>query len=86
MNRTELRNAVPADRLELGLPDAKPTYSAGEAVAEANRCLYCHDAPCVTACPTGCDTIRGKALGRVSRLQLNTMFPAAPPGPSMAML
>src|SRR5207253_4149383 len=27
----------------------------GEAIAEANRCLYCHDAPCVTACPTGID-------------------------------
>ena len=49
------RSGVAADRLELRLPDAKPTYSPGEAVAEANRCLYCHDAPCVTACPTGID-------------------------------
>ena len=55
MNPVELRSAVPKDRLELLMPDAKPTYSAGEAVAEANRCLYCHDAPCVTACPTGID-------------------------------
>ena len=42
-------------RLEATLPDAKPVYTPGEAVAEANRCLYCHDAPCVTACPTGID-------------------------------
>jgi dihydropyrimidine dehydrogenase (NAD+) subunit PreT len=43
------------DRLELRLVDAKPTYGPGEAVAEANRCLYCHDAPCIGACPTGID-------------------------------
>lgn len=46
---------IPLDRLERSLADLKPTYLAGEAVAEANRCLYCHDAPCVTACPTGID-------------------------------
>ncbi len=46
---------VPVDRLERRLPDAKPTYAPGAAVAEANRCLYCHDAPCVAACPTGID-------------------------------
>jgi glutamate synthase (NADPH/NADH) small chain len=43
------------DRLERRLPDAKPTYASGEAMGEANRCLYCHDAPCVRACPTGID-------------------------------
>ena len=42
-------------RLELHIVDAKPNYTRGEAIAEANRCLYCHDAPCVTACPTGID-------------------------------
>ena len=46
---------IPVDRLELRLADAKPTYADGEAVGEANRCLYCHDAPCVQACPTGID-------------------------------
>lgn len=46
---------LPEDRLERRLPDAKPLYSPAEAVVEANRCLYCHDAPCVTACPTGID-------------------------------
>jgi glutamate synthase (NADPH/NADH) small chain len=44
-----------AGRLETQLRDAKPNYTPGEAVAEATRCLYCHDAPCVTACPTGID-------------------------------
>lgn len=42
-------------RLESAIPDHKPTYTPGQAAAEANRCLYCHDAPCVTACPTGID-------------------------------
>lgn len=46
---------LPQQRHEQRLPDAKPTYAPGEAVAEAQRCLYCHDAPCVTACPTGID-------------------------------
>ena len=26
-----------------------------EARIESSRCLYCHDAPCITACPTGID-------------------------------
>jgi glutamate synthase (NADPH/NADH) small chain len=60
--------SLPRDRLEKQLPDAKPVYAPGEAVAEANRCLYCHDAPCVTACPTGIDIpgfIRKIATGNV---------------------
>jgi glutamate synthase (NADPH/NADH) small chain len=67
MNPTDARGAA-SRRLELELPDAKPVYSEGEAVAEANRCLYCHDAPCVTACPTGIDIpgfIRKIATGNV---------------------
>ncbi|MBD5634003.1 MAG: dihydropyrimidine dehydrogenase, partial [Candidatus Eremiobacteraeota bacterium] len=24
-------------------------------MVEANRCLYCYDAPCITACPTAID-------------------------------
>ncbi|MBZ0121229.1 MAG: FAD-dependent oxidoreductase [Sandaracinaceae bacterium] len=42
-------------RLESRLEDGKPLYSHAEAIAEANRCLYCADAPCVQACPTGID-------------------------------
>ncbi len=44
-----------ATRLELRLVDHKPNYDEGQALAESQRCLYCHDAPCVTACPTGID-------------------------------
>ena len=56
-------------RLERSIPDAKPNFTPGEAVAEANRCLYCHDAPCVTACPTGIDVpafIRKIATGNLA--------------------
>ncbi len=33
----------------------KPLYNPNEAVIEASRCLFCHDAPCITACPTSID-------------------------------
>jgi glutamate synthase (NADPH/NADH) small chain len=46
---------VPPDRLETRLPDRKPVLSTREAVPEASRCLYCHDAPCIQSCPTSID-------------------------------
>jgi dihydropyrimidine dehydrogenase (NAD+) subunit PreT len=33
----------------------KPLLTDNEAVIEASRCLFCHDAPCITACPTSID-------------------------------
>ena len=41
------RLRLPSGRLEERFPDKKPLYDAAEAVAEANRCLYCVDAPCI---------------------------------------
>ena len=35
--------------------DAHPPLSAVQALLEAERCYYCFDAPCTTACPTGID-------------------------------
>ncbi|MEO5970719.1 MAG: FAD-dependent oxidoreductase [Bdellovibrionia bacterium] len=32
--------------------DFKPALTATDATTEANRCLYCYDAPCIIACPT----------------------------------
>jgi dihydropyrimidine dehydrogenase (NAD+) subunit PreT len=37
------------------LADYKPRYKPQEALLEANRCLFCFDAPCIQACPTGID-------------------------------
>jgi len=61
------------NRLETKFEDAKPLYSESEAKIEANRCLFCYDAPCTKACPTEIDipgfikkiasgNIRGSAL------------------------
>jgi dihydropyrimidine dehydrogenase (NAD+) subunit PreT len=35
--------------------DLHPPLSAHEAFVEADRCYFCYDAPCITACPTAID-------------------------------
>ncbi|MDM4764712.1 NAD(P)-dependent oxidoreductase [Pelomonas sp. SE-A7] len=35
--------------------DAHPPLNRTQALIEAERCYYCYDAPCTTACPTGID-------------------------------
>jgi glutamate synthase (NADPH/NADH) small chain len=35
--------------------DIHPPLSRHEAIVEAERCYFCHDAPCQTACPTSID-------------------------------
>lgn len=37
------------------MADIEPKYTPQEAKGEADRCLYCFDAPCIMACPTGID-------------------------------
>jgi dihydropyrimidine dehydrogenase (NAD+) subunit PreT len=39
-------------------PDLHPAFDRQEALTEANRCLYCFDAPCAAACPTHIDVPR----------------------------
>lgn len=54
--------------LEERFQEVYPPYSEREAALEANRCLYCHDAPCMVACPTHIDIptfIRKIATGNV---------------------
>ena len=41
-----------------GLAEHLPPLSAQEALVEANRCLFCYDAPCAHACPTHIDIPR----------------------------
>jgi glutamate synthase (NADPH/NADH) small chain len=43
---------VDDDRSECAFGDFKGEYTREQAIVEANRCLYCVDAPCVKACPT----------------------------------
>jgi len=60
---------LPDMRLETRFYEAKPPLAPAEALLEANRCLYCYDAPCVKACPTGIDIptfIRKIATGNLT--------------------
>ncbi|XXM71217.1 NAD(P)-dependent oxidoreductase [Lysinibacillus sphaericus] len=41
--------------LEENFQEAHEGLSKRDALEEANRCLYCYDAPCIQACPTGID-------------------------------
>src|SRR6478736_5939684 len=41
--------------IETNFADINPPLTAAEALHEANRCLYCFDAPCMHACPTHID-------------------------------
>jgi dihydropyrimidine dehydrogenase (NAD+) subunit PreT len=45
--------AVPAR--DTRFPDLHPSLTKQAALAEAHRCLYCFDAPCMGACPTHID-------------------------------
>lgn len=40
---------------EQNFAELKPALTDVAAVAEANRCLYCYDSPCMSACPTHID-------------------------------
>ncbi len=43
------------ERAENVFADFKAPYTPAQALVEANRCLFCADAPCIQACPTGID-------------------------------
>lgn len=60
MNGKQHEGGVVAGRLtpsdiEANFQDLHPALSTHEAVVAADRCYFCHDAPCVTACPTSID-------------------------------
>ena len=55
-----LREGIAAGRLAPGAYDANfadlhPPLARHEAMVEADRCYFCYDAPCMTACPTSID-------------------------------
>lgn len=43
------------EQIEQNFAEINPPLNKAEAVFEANRCLYCFDAPCMHACPTHID-------------------------------
>jgi len=48
----------PDSELLARFPDLHPAFDHPSALTEANRCLYCFDAPCTAACPTHIDVPR----------------------------
>jgi len=69
---------LPENRGEAVFEDYKPAWTEAQALAEANRCLYCIEAPCVSACPTEINIpefIRKIATGNV-RGSAKTIFDA----------
>ncbi|WP_353471219.1 NAD(P)-dependent oxidoreductase [Salipiger sp. H15] len=60
MDARQLAGGIRAARLEpealeAGFSDLHPPYDDHEALVAADRCYFCHDAPCATACPTSID-------------------------------
>ena len=41
--------------IDKNFSDLHPPLSRSEALIESDRCYFCYDAPCTTACPTGID-------------------------------
>ncbi|MGE3466182.1 MAG: NAD(P)-dependent oxidoreductase [Pyrinomonadaceae bacterium] len=73
-------------QIEQNFAEINPAMSAAEALQEANRCLYCYDAPCTHACPTHIDVpsfIKKIASGNVMG-SARVIFDANPIGATCA--
>lgn len=46
---------ISSENLSLNFQEINPGLTKRDALEESNRCLYCYDAPCIKACPTGID-------------------------------
>lgn len=79
---TELSN----EQIEQNFAEINPPLSQAEAHFEANRCLYCYDAPCMHACPTHIDVpgfIKKIASGNLTG-SARVIFDANPIGATCA--
>jgi glutamate synthase (NADPH/NADH) small chain len=43
------------EQIASNFADMHPPLTKSEAIIDADRCYFCYDAPCTTACPTGID-------------------------------
>lgn len=48
-------NRLPSEQVDNNFVDLHPPLSEHEALIASDRCYFCYDAPCVTACPTEID-------------------------------
>lgn len=60
MSNTPFSDGIQAGRLDSAelsenFGDLHPRFDDHEALVAADRCYFCHDAPCMTACPTDID-------------------------------
>ncbi len=51
----EYKSPLTESEFEENFSQIKPLMNSTEAYYESSRCLFCYDAPCVNACPTGID-------------------------------
>ncbi len=68
MNADILCGRLEPDELSRNFSELHEPLTELQAIQESARCLFCHDAPCVEACPTGIDIpgfIRKIASGNV---------------------
>jgi dihydropyrimidine dehydrogenase (NAD+) subunit PreT len=74
------------EQIERNFREIAPQLSEAEAVLEANRCVYCFDAPCTRACPTHIDVpafIKKIASGNLTG-SARVIFEANPIGATCA--
>src|SRR5215471_1381064 len=50
-----LATRLSLEQLEANFADINPPLTEAQALEAASRCLFCHDAPCIKACPTAID-------------------------------
>ena len=55
--RQEPKKLPPEERVK-SFKEVEDTYLPHQAIAEAARCLFCHDAPCNQGCPAGIDVVK----------------------------
>ena len=55
MPAPERATVLTEEQLAANFADIAPPLTNDAALLEANKCLYCHDAPCTIACPTHID-------------------------------
>ena len=78
--------SISNEQIEQNFAEIHPLMSQSEAIFEANRCLYCYDAPCTHACPTHIDVpsfIKKIASGNLHG-SARVIFDANPIGASCA--